>query len=124
MKTLFTVFMLLAAFTAFSQSKTEMLTKKWKITAYETFGVKEDLKDNQKKDYLEFKADKTFIGIENGVEVSGTWQVEKTNVYLFTTNAKTKEKRNYKIYSVSEKEALIEYKDATLIKTKYYMIAE
>jgi hypothetical protein len=107
----------------FAQTNTEKLTKKWKITAYETFGVKEDLKDNQKKDFLQFNADKTYSGIENGKEVAGTWNVDKTNTYL-TTTSKNKETRSYKIYSVTDKEAVIEYKDATLIKTKYYLSAE
>jgi hypothetical protein len=108
----------------YAQTNAEKLTKKWKITAYETFGVKEDLKENQKKDFLQFNADKTYKGIENGNEVTGTWSVEKTNTYLTTTNSKNKETRSYKIYSVSDKEAVIEYKDATLIKTKYYLSAE
>ena len=119
-----TIVLLMSLVFSFAQTKTEQMSKKWKITAYETFGVKEDLKEEQKKDYLQFNADKTFVGIENGKEVSGKWNIEKTNTYLTTTNTATKEVRNYKLYSVTDKDAVIEYKDPDLIKTKYYLTVQ
>jgi hypothetical protein len=99
--------------------KTKLAGKEWKISKYEVFGVMDAPKPEQVNDLISLKPDMTFTIIENGKEYKGKWTIMNPVVYI-SCKAATWNKV-YKVISINEKTAVIEYKDTDLIKTKYYL---
>ena len=99
--------------------KTKLAGKEWKITKYEVFGVLDAPKPEQLNDQISLKPDMTFTIVENGKEYKGKWTIMNPVVYI-SCKAATWSKV-YKVISINEKTAVIEYKDPDLIKTKYYL---
>jgi VCBS repeat-containing protein len=90
-----------------SPSKTSLLSKKWKVTKYEMAGI--DVTefysegDCENDDYLEFKADGTFleeVGAEacfsGDVDGSGTWAF-KENESILTIDYADEDAEDFKV---------------------------
>ena len=101
-----------------TQIKNELAGKEWKIVKYETFGVEEEPKPKQVNDKMTLSKDMTFFIIEDGKEYLGNWFIQ-SEAYI---NCKTKTgewSRQYKVISIAEKTATIEYKDPDLTRILY-----
>jgi len=96
------------------------LSKEWNIKGYERFGVIDEPSAEQKNDKVSFKPDNSCSIRENGKNYSGTWSIDKTKTYIMCSLSGGI-KRNYKIISVKNKEAIIEYQTPDLIRTKYHL---
>lgn len=99
------------------------LSKEWNIKGYERFGVVDEPSKDQKNDKVSFKPDNSCSITENGKNYTGTWSIDKTKTYIMCSLSGGI-KRNYKIISVKNKEAIIEYQTPDLIRTKYHMDAK
>jgi hypothetical protein len=106
-----------------AQIKNDLSGKEWKIVKYETFGVEEEPKEEQLKDKLLLNKDMTFFIVENGKEYLGNWS--STPDGRITCKAKTGEwSRIYKVITVSEKTATMEYQSPDLTRTLYRLEAK
>ena len=99
------------------------LSKEWKIQQYETFSVQEMPGPDQINDKIHLKEDMTFFIIENGKEYVGKWTIISPANYISCKSSSGELNKMYKIISCTDKEAVLEYKDPDLIKTKYYLSA-
>jgi hypothetical protein len=102
----------------------QKLSKEWIINQYEQFGVVDDPEEAQKNDKLVLNADMTCTIVENGKTYSGKWVIEKTRTYIVCTLKEGTIKRNYKIISVNNTSAILEYQSPDLIRTKYHVTAK
>ncbi|HWZ22283.1 MAG TPA: hypothetical protein VNW06_06485 [Cytophagaceae bacterium] len=103
------------------QIKTGLTGKEWKISKYEVFGVAEAAKPEQSNDKILLNADMTFTIVDNGKTYKGKWSILNPVEYISckaTTGSWTK---MYKVISIGEKASVIQFKDADLIKTNYYL---
>ncbi len=127
MKYAFFLFLTVCAFNGKAQInadsiKNNLAGKEWKITQYETFSVVDAPKPEQVNDQLFFKADDmTFRIIENGKEYKGKWTIMNPAVYISCKSSSGNWAKVYKVISIDTRQAVIEYKDPDLIKTKYYL---
>ena len=128
MKTLiFFIFIFSITTTAYTQSTDSLkqkLSKEWKLKKYEQFGLIDDPIEEQKNDKIILKSDLTCTVVEGGKSYTGTWGLDKTNVYIMCKLNNGTVKRQYKIISIQNKEAILEYQSPDLIRTKYHMEAE
>ncbi|MBX9851971.1 MAG: hypothetical protein K2X86_09455 [Cytophagaceae bacterium] len=128
MKTLvlscFIFFTSISAYTQSADSLKQKLSKEWKLKKYEQFGLIDDPIEEQKNDKIILKNDLTCTIVENGKTYTGAWSIDKTNVYVMCKLNNGAVKRQYKIISVKEKEAIFEYQSPDLIRTKYHLAAE
>ncbi|MDB5257381.1 MAG: hypothetical protein JWM14_2076 [Chitinophagaceae bacterium] len=123
MKTIVSLLLVLCCYTlkaqiTTGQIKNDLAGKEWKIVKYETFGVEEEPKVEQLNDKLVLNKDMTFFIIENGKEYLGNW----TSTLEGKINCKSKTgewSRTYKVITIAEKTATIEYQDADLTRTLY-----
>ena len=91
MKKSILILLVLTTSIAFSRSKKEILTQKWKLDKVEDFGQVYDPMDNQKNDWLEFTSNGKFTGIIEGFHVEGTFSVGKSvSVKVDKTKSKLK----------------------------------
>jgi hypothetical protein len=104
------------------QIKTGLAGKEWKITTYEIFGVKETPKPEQVNDKIVLNADMTFVIVENGKEYKGKWSILKPVEYINCKSTTGDWVKMYKVISIGEKESMIQFKDADLVKTNYYLV--
>jgi hypothetical protein len=123
MKTHFTLLLALCCFSlkaqmTSTQVNNELAGKEWLIVKYETFGVEEEPKAEQVKDKVVFNKDKTFFIIENGKEYHGKWMVQ-SEINIVCKSQAGEWSRTYKVISIAEKTATIEYQDADLTRTLY-----
>lgn len=117
MKNTLIITFLLISTIAVSQSKKELLTKKWTLSKVIDFGQEYDPMDNQKGDWLEFTADGKFTGIMEGLHVEGTWSAGKS-VIVKVDKTKSKLKVNWsKAKSVTKEQFKLEYQNGDLITT-------
>ncbi len=115
MKRYIVLLLIIASTTAFSQTKKELLTKKWKLHKSEEFGQQYDPMENQKGDWLEFTTDGKFKGIIESNHVEGTWSDGKS-VVVKVDKAKSKTKINWtKVKSVTKDKFAMEYQNGDLI---------
>ncbi|MCS6824163.1 MAG: hypothetical protein NZ529_07675 [Cytophagaceae bacterium] len=110
--------------TPLALSNKAKIAKEWSIVKYEMFGVQSLPDSSQINDKIHLKPDMTFVLIERGKKITGKWSVHNAGEWMFlhVSSPKT-ETRNFKIISVDDKEAVIEYKDPDLVKTKYFLKA-
>ncbi|MDF2454273.1 MAG: hypothetical protein K0R51_266 [Cytophagaceae bacterium] len=100
-----------------AQIKNDLAGKEWKIVKYETFGVEEEPKPEQLNDKFILNKDMTFFIVENSKEYLGTWTAAAGKV---SCTSKTGEwSRTYKVITLAEKTAAIEYQDQDLTRTLY-----
>ncbi len=115
MKKSIVIFLVLINAVAFSQSKKEILTQKWKLDKTEEFGQLYDPMDNQKNDWLEFTSDGKFKGIIESNHVEGTWSAGKS-VIVKVDKTKSKTKINWtKVKAVEKGKFALEYQNGDLI---------
>lgn len=101
-----------------TQIKNDLAGKEWTIVKYETFGVEEDPKDEQLKDKILLNKDQSFFIVENGKEYLGNWSLQPDG--RIACKCKTGEwSRVYKVISIAEKTATIEYQGPDLTRTLY-----
>lgn len=101
-----------------AQIKNDLAGKEWKIVKYETFGVEEEPKAEQLNDKLLLNKDMSFFVVENGKEYLGSWT--STAEGKINCKSKTGEwSRIYKVLSITEKTATIEYQGPDLTRTLY-----
>jgi hypothetical protein len=99
------------------------LQKKWNLCAVEDFGVKAAPKDSLASDYMDLKADGTFLMRHFGHNKSGTY---KYNAAAKTINFTSgTEKMFFKFFELKGNELLVEYQQPSLVRTKlYYTLSE
>ncbi len=95
--------------------------KEWLITEYELFGVSEAPNPTQLNDRITFNSDMTFLIIENGKEYKGKWNNAKPVEYILCKSTLGNWTKMYKVISIGENEAVIQFKDVDLIKTNYHL---
>lgn len=123
MKTIVSLLLVLCCYTlkaqiTTTQIKNDLAGKEWKIIKYETFGVEEDPKAEQLNDKISLNKDLTFFIIENGKEYLGNWAVQPDG--KVACKSKTGEwSRAYKVISIADKTATIEYQGPDLTRTLY-----
>ncbi|HSZ71791.1 MAG TPA: hypothetical protein VK750_03880 [Cytophagaceae bacterium] len=101
-----------------TQIKNDLAGKEWRIVKYETFGVEAEPKAEQLNDKVLLNKDMTFFIIEGGKEYHGTWSVlSEANILCKSQTGEWT--RAYKVISIVEKAASIEYQDADLNRTLY-----
>jgi len=117
MKNTLIITFLLISTIAFSQTKKELLTKKWTLSKVIDFGQEYDPMDNQKGDWLEFTNDGKFTGIMEGLHVEGTWSAGKA-VIVKVDKTKSKLKVNWsKAKGLTKEQFKLEYQNGDLITT-------
>jgi len=102
----------------------DFVGKRWKITAYETFGVSELPNERQGEDYILLTPEGVFTIKENGSEYTGKFTLMTPVGYFSCKTDPKKWSKTYKIISIDKNRAVIQYKDDTLIKTDYYLDIE
>ena len=128
MKTILSLLLVLCCYTlkaqiTTAQIKTDLAGKEWKIVKYETFGVEEEPKAEQLNDKIILNKDLSFFIVENNKEHLGTWTAQAEGKVL--CKSKTGEwSRTYKVITIAEKTATIEYQDADLTRTLYRLEAK
>lgn len=123
MKKYITILLLVSSVVAFGQSKKDILTKKWKLNKTEEFGQQYDLLDNQKNDWLEFKADGKFSGVIEGKQIEGTWTASASSAVLKIDKAATMVKINWtKVKKIESNSLAIEYQNGDLITSTMLFI--
>lgn len=127
MKQLFSlVFFLIISISLSAQITSLPIEKKWKFIDAEEFGVKYAATDAQLNDFIDFKNDRKFSGLINGLTIEGIWS-EKLGKYTLTpTKEKSLFKVNWiKVISVDDKSLQLTYQSEDLIKTLLmYSIAQ
>ncbi|MDF1673300.1 MAG: hypothetical protein P1U41_07320 [Vicingaceae bacterium] len=122
MKNTIIIAFLLISTVAFSQTKKELITKKWSLNKVIDFGQEYDPMDSQKGDWIEFTADGKFTGIMEGLHVEGTFTAGKT-VVLKVDKTKSKLQINWtKVKSVTKDKFLLEYQNGDLITSTLIFI--
>lgn len=117
MKNSIIITFLLLSTVAFSQTKKELLTKKWTLSKVIDFGQEYDPMDNQKGDWLEFTADGKFTGILEGLHVEGTYTAGKS-VIVKIDKTKSKLAVNWsKTKGLTKDQFKLEYQNGDLITT-------
>ncbi len=115
MKKLLPILFILISLTAFSQSKKDIITKKWKIHKTEEFGQEYDPLDEQKGDWMQFTDNGKFTGIIEGNHVEGTWSATNS-VTVKVDKANSKTKINWTKVKTAEKDKFaLEYQNGDLI---------
>jgi len=115
MKNTIIIAFLLLSTAAFSQTKKELLTKKWTLSKVIDFGQEYAPMDNQKGDWLEFTADGNFTGIMEGLHVEGTYTAGKS-VIVKIDKTKSKLKVNWsKVKGLTKDQFKLEYQNGDLI---------
>jgi hypothetical protein len=100
---------------AFSQSKKETLTQKWKLDKISEFGQEYAPMDNQKNDWLAFSANGKFKGIIESNHVEGPWSAG-SKVVVSVNKKLSKTKINWTKVKVVEKgKFALEYQNGDLI---------
>jgi hypothetical protein len=107
-----------------SDSLKSKLSKKWSLSAVEEFGVEYPPSETQKNDEIELKKDQTCTVVENGKKYTGTWSLDKSRTYIICNLNSGSIKRQYKIISVKDEEAVFEYQSPDLVRTKYKFLAK
>lgn len=101
-----------------SQIKKELGDIEWQIVKYETFGVEEDPKEEQVNDKILLNSNMAFFIVENGKEYHGNWNILGDT--RIKCNSKSGEwSRTYKVISIADKNAALEYQDEDLTRTIY-----
>lgn len=100
----------------------ELAGKDWKIIRYETFGVEEEPRDEQKNDLFRINSNMTFKVVENGTEYTGSWTLNECYITCKSKNGSWQ--KTYKVISIEPKTASLEYKDPDLTRTLYRMALE
>lgn len=117
MKNTLIITFLLISTIAVSQTKKELLTKKWTLSKVIDFGQEYDPMNNQKGDWLEFTTDGTFTGIMEGLHVEGTWSAGKS-IIVKVDKTKSKLKVNWsKAKGLTKEQFKLEYQNGDLITT-------
>lgn len=123
MKTIVSLLLVLSSYTleaqiTTTQIKSDLAGKEWKIIKYETFGVEEEPKAEQLNDKLVLNKDMTFFIVENSKEYLGNWALQPDG--KVSCKSKTGEwSRTYKVISIADKIATIEYQGPDLTRTLY-----
>ncbi len=123
MKTIVSLLLVLCCYTlkaqiTTAQIKNDLAGKEWKIFKYETFGLEEEPKTEQLKDKLLLNKDMTFFIVESGKEYLGNWTANGEG--KITCKSKMGEwSKMYKVISITEKTATIEYQGPDLTRTLY-----
>ncbi len=94
------------------------LQKNWTLTAVEDFGVKAAPKDSLTSDYMDLKADGTFLMRHYGKNKSGTYKYNAAAKTINFTNGT--EKMFFKFFELKGDELLVEYQQPSLVRTKLY----
>jgi len=101
---------------AFSQTKKEILTQKWKLDKVEEFGQEYSPMENQKNDWLEFSSNGKFKGIIESNHVEGTWSASGSKVVVSVNKKLSKTKINWtKVKVVQKGKFALEYQNGDLI---------
>ncbi len=99
------------------------LQKKWTLTAVEDFDVKYAPSDSLTSDYMDLKADGTFLMRHYGKNKSGTYKYNATAKTINFTYGT--EKMFFKFFELNGNELKVEYQQPSLIRTKlYYSVIE
>ncbi|MDB5272927.1 MAG: hypothetical protein JWO58_1294 [Chitinophagaceae bacterium] len=101
-----------------TQIKNELAGKEWKIAKYETFGVEAEPKPEQVNDKMTLNKDMTFFIVEDGKEYFGNWSIQ-SEAYINCKSKTGEWSRQYKVISIAEKNATIEYQDSDLTRILY-----
>lgn len=124
MKNTIIIAFLLLSTVAFSQTKKELLTKKWTLSKVIDFGQEYDPMDNQKGDWLEFTADGKFTGILEGLHVEGTYTAGKS-VIVKIDKTKSKLAVNWsKTKGLTKDQFKLEYQNGDLITTTLIFVPD
>ena len=116
MKKYLTIILLFISTLAFSQTKKEILTQKWKLNKVIDFGQEYEPMDNQKSDWIEFTADGKFTGIIESNHVEGTWSANGSKIIVSVNKKLSKTKINWtKVKSVEAGKFALEYQNGDLI---------
>lgn len=116
MKNHITILLLLISSLAFSQTKKEILTQKWKLDKVEEFGDEFSPMENQKNDWLDFSDDGKFNGIIESNHVEGTWSITDSKIIVSVDKKLSKTKINWTKVKVLEKGKFkLEYQNGALI---------
>ena len=122
MKKAILILLVLTSTIAFSQTKKEIITQKWKLDKVEDFGQVYDPMDNQKNDWIEFTSAGKFTGIIEGLHVEGTFTAGKS-VIVKVDKTKSKLKINWtKVKTVEKGKFALEYQNGDLITSTLLFI--
>ena len=115
MKKSILILLVIISSAAFSQSKKEILTQKWKLNKVSEFGQEYNPMDNQKNDWLEFSSNGKFKGIIESNHVEGTWSAG-SKVVVSVNKKLSKTKINWtKVKAVEKGKFALEYQNGDLI---------
>lgn len=114
--------MLLHSF-SYAQTTKEQLFKHWIFAGVEEFGVVRPPDSTAKNDFMEIKSDGTYILAKAEKKTTGNWAFNEKTSVLALYDLKTKKMISYTIKSMNEKEIVIEYQSADLVRTKYHYSA-
>lgn len=129
---LFAVLSFTAAFAQTTNSKSAsvqatketLLTQHWKFTGAEEFGMMKKANTKEANDEARFDADHKASITSGGVPTTGLWSMDKYAGVLTLAVDNSTEKRPYKICKLVSDTLVLEYKDSSLVKTKYHFLRQ
>jgi len=71
-----------------SEIDMSLLLHKWKLDHYEIFSKEYDLEENEKGDYIHFKADKTYTSVSEGKFEKGNYKIVSKSIFLTSDQEK------------------------------------
>jgi len=121
-KSILVLFVLISSI-AFSQSKKEILTQKWKIDKVEEFGQQFNPMDNQINDWIQFSSNGKFNAIIESNHVEGNWSINGSKVVVSVNKKLSKTIINWtKVKSLSNEKLAVEYQNGDLITATLHFI--
>lgn len=102
--------------------KDTLLCREWKFVGSEEFGVMKSPKDKQKNDESSFTFDRKLKLMLDGESKSGSYFTDRGKNILIMTIDGSAMKRNNRILSLSKDSLVLEYKDSTLVKTRFLYV--
>lgn len=92
-------------------AKAKSLCKEWKLTATETWDLRQNPTETQKGDLLNLMESGRYRWIYDGVAEGGTWTVDAANKWItLTSDAGTVKK--LQVLSQADSELKVDYRDA------------
>lgn len=112
MNRIFAITILILAFNLNAKSQTKLdFCKKWNLVGYVYWGITYPPEESEKNDYLNFKENGTFVGVDEGKSENGTWKWDLKNKKLILFYSKSSKPVVFEIIKVTHNELILLLKD-------------
>jgi len=98
----------------------QVLHRKWILSHYDILGQKIALEEQEKKDYIHFKNDQTYISLSEGQLDKGQYKVQKSSIVMTNSTQQGELKLNVK--KLDQTQLVITIEDPSDPDAKYFNI--